>query len=188
MIWTCTDACDGRIRQILFLRTLVTLAPLCARRRCPRARRISGCHCMGRVAHCGARHVRVHGRAGQSAVHRVRLPPPRFGFCLDPAWGMAGCALSREQSSGGFEPESESTPHRRDRVAGVANSSNASNRTGRSHLRCSPASKAYDMKINMETHGRYTTILRLQLLLTSVLYGLSRSHHSGAHNLVLIRK
>ena len=147
LLWMCTDARDGRIRHILFLRTLVTLAPRCARRRCPRARRIPVCYCMDRVARRGARHVRIHGRAGQPAVHRVWLPPPRSGFRVDPARGVVGCTLFWEQCSGDFQASSEPGPHRRGRVARVANSSNASNRGTRFYLRYSLASRAYGMRI-----------------------------------------
>jgi hypothetical protein len=102
---------------------------------------------MDRVARRGTRHVRVRWRAGQPAVHRVRLPPPRSGSRVDPARGVAGCALSWEQGSGGFQASSEPDPHRRGRAAGVASSRNASDCAAHSYLCCSLASRAYDMKI-----------------------------------------
>jgi hypothetical protein len=96
LLWTWPDARDRRIWHILFLRTLITLAPRCARRRCPCTRRIPVCYCMDGVACRGARNVRVHGCAGQPAIHRVWLPPPRSGFRVDAARGVVGYTLSWE--------------------------------------------------------------------------------------------
>jgi hypothetical protein len=146
MLWTRIGTRDGRVWHVFFLRALITIAPRCARHRRHRARWLPGRRRMDRVAYRGARHVRVGGRAGQSAVHCVRLPPPRPRLCVDPARGLVGCALCWEQGTGSFQALSEPGPHR-GRIAGAANGGNASNRAARFCLRCPPAIKAYDMKI-----------------------------------------